>query len=282
MPFGLKNARATYQRLVNHMFFHQIGRNFEVYIDDMLMKSKDKANHLDDIKETFSTLCKYNMKLNPTKCVFVVTLGKFLGFMVSQRGIEANLDKVKAIIEVKSPKTVKEVQSLIGKVAILNRFVSRATDKCMSFFKVLKKVFQWTDECEEALAKLKEYLTKPPLLSLSVMEEKLYLYLAVSNTAISSALIRKEENVQKPVYYTSQAFQGVEANYPRMEKIAFALLVASKKLHPYFQAHSIVVMTDQPIRKTMNKIDAAGQLIQWAIELGQFDIEYRPRVAIKS
>ena len=123
---------------------------------------------------------------------------------------------------------------MIGKVAILNRFVSRETDKCMSFFKVLKKAFQWTDECEEALAKLKEYLTKPPLLSPSVMGEKLYLYLVVSNIAVSSTLIREEENVQKPVYYTSQAFQGVEANYLRLEKIVFALLVASRKLCPYF------------------------------------------------
>ena len=100
------------------------------------------------------------------------------------------------------------------------------------------------------------------------MVEKMFLYLAVSNTAISSTLIREERNIQKPVYYTSQAFQGAKASYPRMEKIAFALLVASKKLHPYFQAHHIVVMTDQPIRKMMNKIDAAGRLIQWAIELG--------------
>ena len=96
----------------------------------------------------------------------------------------------------------------------------------------------------------------------------MFLYLAVSNTAISSTLIREERNIQKPVYYTSQAFQGAKASYPRMEKIAFALLVASKKLHPCFQAHHIVVMTDQPIRKMMNKIDAAGRLIQWAIELG--------------
>ena len=101
-------------------------------------------------------------------------------------------------------------------------------------------------------------MTKPPLLSLLVMREKLYLYLAMSNNAVSSALIKEEENVQKPVYYTSQAFQGTEANYLRMKKIAFALVVASRKLHPYFQAHSIIVMTDQPIRKTMNKIDAAG------------------------
>ena len=123
------------------MFSHQIGRNVEVYVDNMLVKSKDKANHLDDLKETFSALCKYNIKLNPAKCVFAIASGKFLGFMVSQQGIEANLDKVKAIIEVTSPKTMKEVQSLTSKVATLNRFVSRATDKCMPFFKVLKKAF---------------------------------------------------------------------------------------------------------------------------------------------
>ena len=112
-----------------------------MYVDDMLVKSKYEANQLDDLKETFSTLRKYNMKLNLAKCVFAIASGKFLRFMVSQRGIEANPDKVKVIIEVKSPKTVKEVQSLTGKVAALNRFVSRATDKCMQFFKVLKRAF---------------------------------------------------------------------------------------------------------------------------------------------
>ena len=138
---------------MNRMFSHQIGRNVEVYVDDMLVKSKDEANHLDDLKETFGTLRKYNMKLNPAKCVFVVTSGKFLGFMVSQWGIEANPDKVKAIIEVKSPEIVKEVQSLTGKNAALKKFISRATDKYMAFFKVLKKAFQWTDEFEESLVK---------------------------------------------------------------------------------------------------------------------------------
>ena len=165
---------------------------------------------------------------------------------------------------------------MTGKVVALNRFVFRAMDKCMPFFKVLKKIFQWTDECEEALAKLKEYLTKPPLLSPLVMGEKLYPYLAVPNRAVSSALIRKEGNIHKLVYYTSQAFQRAEASYPRMEKIVFALLVAFRKLCPYFQAHPIVIMTDQPIRKMMNKIETARRLIQWAIELGQFDIKYQP------
>ena len=111
MPFGLKNAGATYQRLVNHMFHPQIGRNVEVYVDDMLVKSLDEKKHLDDLQETFDTLRRYNMKLNPSKCAFGVSLGKFLGFMVSQKGIKVNPNKIQAILNMEPPKNVKEVQS---------------------------------------------------------------------------------------------------------------------------------------------------------------------------
>ena len=165
MPFGLKNAGATYQRLVNKMFNKQIGRNMEIYVDDMLVKSKEELTHLDDLKETFTSLKKYQMKLNLSKCVFGVASGKFLGFMVSQRGIEANPEKVQAIINMASPRTVKEVQKLTGRIAALNRFVSRATDKCLPFFKTLKQAFAWTDKCKEAFQELKRYLSNPPLLS---------------------------------------------------------------------------------------------------------------------
>ena len=129
MPFGLKNAGATYQRLVNKMFRKQIGRNMEVYVDDMLVKCKEELTHLDDLKETFAMLRQYQMKLNPSKCAFGVASGKFLGFMVSQRGIEANPEKVQAILDITSPRTVKEVQKLTGRIAALNRFVSKVTDK---------------------------------------------------------------------------------------------------------------------------------------------------------
>ena len=230
IPFGLKNARATYQRLVNKMFSKQIGRNMEVYVDDMLVKSREELAHLDDLKETFSTFKQYQMKLNPSKCAFGVSSKKFLGFMVSQRGIEANPEKVQAILNMTSPKTVKEVQKLTGRIAALNKFVSRATDKCMPFFKTLKQAFAWTDECEAAFQELKRYLSNPPLLSPSKEGENLYLYLAVSTTVVSAALIREEERKQLPVYYISQAFQGAEAKYPRIEKIAFALIVALRKL----------------------------------------------------
>ena len=109
MPFGLKNSRATYQRLVNQMFSKQIRRNVEVYVDDMLVKSKEEEDHLVDLKETFNTLRQYNMKLNMSKCAFGVSSDKFLEFMVSQRGIEVNPEKVRAILEMSSPKTVKKV-----------------------------------------------------------------------------------------------------------------------------------------------------------------------------
>ena len=150
---------------MNKMFTQQIGRNVQVYVDDMLVKSLRENNHLDDLQERFNTLRSYNMKLNPSKCVFRVTTGKFLGFMVSHRGIEVNSEKVRAIMELEPLRTVKEVQSLNGKIPVLNRFISRATDKCLPFFRTLRKSFKWTDECQKAFEDLKKYLSSPPLLS---------------------------------------------------------------------------------------------------------------------
>ena len=130
--------------------------------------------------------------------------------MVLHRGIEANLEKIKVILNMKPPQSIKEVQSLTGRVAALNKFVSKATDKCLPFFKVLKKAFKWTDKCQKAFQDLKTYLVTTPLLSSFVTGEELYLYLAVTPHAVSSALIREKGRVQKLVYYTSRAFRGVE------------------------------------------------------------------------
>ena len=148
MSFGLKNSGATYQRLINKIFAHQIERNVQVYVDDMPMKNQLEDGHLDDLKVTFDTLRSYNMKLNPRKCAFVVMAGKFLGFMESQRGIEVNPNKIQAIMEMTPPRNIKEVQSLNGKVVALNRFVLRAMDKCLPFFRTLKKSFECTAECQ--------------------------------------------------------------------------------------------------------------------------------------
>uniref|UniRef100_A0A2N9FNL6 Uncharacterized protein n=1 Tax=Fagus sylvatica TaxID=28930 RepID=A0A2N9FNL6_FAGSY len=196
MPFGLKNAGATYQRLMNRMFHDQIGRNVEVYVDDMLVKSKEEDDHLDDLRETFQTLRKYQMKLNPSKCAFGVYSGKFLGFMVSQRGIEANPDKIKAILEMQPPKEHQRSPKTDGKSSCIEPIH-------VSIHRQMPTLFQNIEEGQE--------------------------------------------------------------NY-----------------RPYFQAHTIVLLTNHPLRKAMNKPDAAGRLIQWSIELSEFDIDYRPRTAIKA
>ena len=230
----------------------------EVYVDDMLMKSLDKGKHLGDLQETFDTLRQYNMKLNPSKCAFGVSSGKFLGFMVSHRGIEVNPDKIQAILDMKPLRSIKEVQSLTRRVAALNRFVPKTTDKCLLFFKVLRKAFEWTNECQKAFQDLKIYLTMTPLLSPYMMGEELHLYLAVTPHAVSSMLIKEEGRVKKPVYYTSKALRGAEGRYPLIEKLAFALITASRKLRHYFQTHVINVMMAYPLKKAMNKLEAVG------------------------
>ena len=221
------------------------------------------------------------MKLNPNKCAFGVTAGKFLGYMVSQRGIEVNPEKVRAIMELELPRTVKEVQSLNGKIAALNRFVSRATDRCLPFFRTLRKSFEWTDECQMAFNDLKTYLSSPPLLSPSMPGGELYLYLAVLQVAVSPALVKEEDGSQKPVYFTSRALRGAEERYLQMVKLAFALIIAVRRLKPYFQAHAIIVLMDKPLRKAMSSPEAAGRVALWAVELSEFDIQYHPWTAVK-
>ena len=248
MPFGLKNAGATYQRLVNRMFQKQIGTSMEVYIDDMLVKSTTAELHIAHLAEAFQILKEYNMKLNPVKCAFGVSAGKFLGFIVNNRGIKANPDKIKAVLDMPPPSNIKEVQRLTGRIAALSRFVSKASDKCQPFFQVLKEAFQWDVHCEEAFTALKTYLSSPSILVSPSEGELLTLYLAVSDFSTSAVLVRDKDRVQHPVYYCSRALRGAEERYPKMEKLILVLVTTVRKLRPYFQAHTIEIPTEYPMK----------------------------------
>ncbi|XP_022891987.1 uncharacterized protein LOC111406852 [Olea europaea var. sylvestris] len=218
MPFGLKNAEATYQRLVNKMFMDFISKTVEVYIDDMLVKCLKADNHVTHLNDTFRTLGRYRMKFNPLKCAFGVESGQFL--------------------------------SLTGQVAALSCFVSKATDKCLPLFKVLKaeKKFEWNEECEEAFQGLKRHLGQAPFLSKRKPDDILQLYLAISNEAISTILTREEGTTQLSVYYTSKTLLSPKTRYPDMKKLALALITTSRKLRPYFRAHTIHMLTNFPLR----------------------------------
>ena len=166
----------------------------------------------------------------------------------------------------------------------MSRFISKSTDKCIPFFDLIRKGkrnFEWTTECEGAFRSLVQHLSTPPILSKPVDHEQLYLYLAVSEHAISAALVREEDKVQNPVYYVSKRLTGAERNYLRLEKLAYCLVIASRKLRPYFQAHPLTVYTDQPLRQVLTRPETSGRLLKWNIELSQFDIAYAPRRAIQ-
>ncbi|XP_022870705.1 uncharacterized protein LOC111389949 [Olea europaea var. sylvestris] len=269
MPFGLKNARATYQRLINKVFVDLIGKNIEAYVDDMVVKSKKVEEHISYLEEVFATLRKYKMKFNPEKCVFGIVSGKFLGFMITHRGIEANPDKIQALAVMESPRTKKEIQKLIGRVAALNKFMSRAANMCFPFFKALRgnHCFEWSEECEKAFQELKQTLESPLILTKPKPGDTLYLYLAVSQNAVSGVLVKEVNR---------------ETRYTLAEQLALALIVAARKLRQYFQLHPIVVLTNQLLKHILQKPDVSGRLLQWAIELGEFDIEFKPRPSIKA
>ncbi|XP_042515235.1 uncharacterized protein LOC122089568 [Macadamia integrifolia] len=201
--------------MVNTMFQSQIGRNMEVYVDDMLFKSAKGIDHVIDLKEAFDVL----------------------------------------------------------------RFLSQAGDKCLPFFKLLKggkgkQQFRWTEECEAAFEEIKASLTRPPLLSQPEPGEELQLYLATSVVAVSVVLGREEGKTQRPIYYVTHVLLEAETRYRRIEKFALGLIVTTRKLRPYFQAHTITVLTDQLLRKSLHSPSIAGCMVSWAVELSEHNIEF--------
>ena len=284
IPFGLKNAGATYQKLMTKIFKPLIGNIIEVYIDNIVVKSKTQSEHAHHLQEVFQLLRRYGIKLNPTKCAFGISSGKFLGFMVTQRGIEVNPDQIKAVASAPAPKNKKDLQHLTGKFVALGRFIARFTNKLRSFFLALKEANAtgWTKSCQNAFKEIKCYLAQPPILSSPQPGKRLYLYLTVFDWVVNAILFCSlSHKEQRPVYFISKAMADVETRYSRMEQTALALRTAAHKLRPYFQAHPIIVLTNQILRSVLHKPDISGRMLKWAIELSEYEIKYHPRLSLK-
>ncbi|XP_072090626.1 uncharacterized protein [Arachis hypogaea] len=260
------------------------GKTVEVYVDDILAKTTRPDDLLNDLASVFASLRQHGMRLNPLKCAFAMEAGKFLGFMITQRGVEANPEKCQAILQMKSPGCIKDVQRLAGRLTSLSRFLGASAAKALPFFNLMKKgmAFEWTPACEEAFRHFKEILAAPPVLGKPRDGEPLYLYLAITSEALAAVLVREDGKTQQPVYFISRALQGAELRYSKLEKLALALLTSSRRLKQYFQSHQVVVRTDQGIRQVLQKPDLAGRMMTWSIELSQYDIRYEPRQAIKA
>ena len=281
MPFGLKNAGATFMRLVHRVFCDQLGKTVSAYVDDIVVRSSSSEEHIHDLGEVFDTLRKFRLSLNPEKCVFGVSSGKFLGFLISARGIDVNPEKIMAVVNMRSPRSRNEVQRLNGAVNYLSRFCSRLAERSLPFFAALKKTgnFAWTEEMEKAFQQLKAHLSSLPTLSPPKGGEDLQLYLAIGPATVSAVLTRE---AKYPVYFVSRVLQPVEQRYSPVEKIALAVVSAARRLRPYFQAHTIQVLSDLPLRQILHQPALSGRMTKWAVELSEFDISYLPRSSIKA
>ena len=256
----------------------------EVYIDDMLVKSKLHPDHIAHLQQTFDLLREYGMKLNPIKCTFGVSAGRFLGFMVTQRGIEANPTQLKAILQSPAPSSKKGIQQLTDWLATLGRFISRFTDCLKPFFATVRGAnrAKWNEECDRAFMAIKKYLTEPPIIVSLEAGDTLYLYLAVSDIAVSAALFKECGAAKfKPVFFVTKSLTDAETRYSDLERATLALWTAAQKLLLYFQAHPVVVLTNLPLQDTILKPDLSGRIARWVMELREYGIQYKPRLSKK-
>jgi hypothetical protein len=247
MPFYLRNAGATYQRCMNHVFEEHIGRTVEAYVDDIVFKTRKASDLLSDLEATFKCLKAKGVKLNPEKCVFGVPRGMLLGFIVSERGIEANSEKIAAITNMGPIKDLKGVQRVMGCLAAVSRFISRLGERGLPLYRFLRKTkrFTWTPEAEEALGNLKALLTSMPILVPPAAGEALLIYVAATTQLVSAAIVveRREEGhallVQRPVYFISEVLSETKIRYPQIQKLLYAVILTQRKLRHYFESHPV-------------------------------------------
>ncbi|XP_060200582.1 uncharacterized protein LOC132628835 [Lycium barbarum] len=285
MPFGLKNAGATYQRAMQNIFDDMLHKNAECYVDDLVVKSRERNDHLKDLRLVFERLRQYQLKMNPLKCAFGVSSGKFLGFIVRQRGIEIDQAKVDAILKMPEPKDIYELKSLQGKLAYLRRFISNLAGRCQPFSRLMKKdiPFEWDQACVNAFESIKSYLMKPLVLVAPVNGKPLILYIAAHERSAGALLAQEnDEKKENALYYLSRMMTPNEINYSPIEKLCLALVFSIKKMKHYFLAHVVrLVLKANPIKFVMSKPVLSDRLTRWYLQFQQFEIVYISQKAVK-
>jgi ribonuclease HI len=258
------------------------------YVDDIIVKITKQENHVADLQETFANFRQAGLKLNPEKCVFEVKKGKFLGCLVSTKGIEANPRKIEAILRMEPPNSRKGTQRLAGRLASLNIFISRSAERNLPFFEILKsaEVFQWGLAQQKAFEELKQYLIDLTTLTPPSSGTPLLLYVAASHATISATLVQEKQNgqikKQALIYFVSEVLSPSKKNYTELEMVLYAVLMASRKLRHYFQAYHIIVPSSQPLKDIMRNREATERVRKWAAELNEFTIDYVHRSLIQS
>eukprot|EP00261_Vitis_vinifera_P037221 XP_019078464.1 PREDICTED: uncharacterized protein LOC109123373 [Vitis vinifera] len=285
MPFGLKNAGATYQRAATTLFHDMMHRDVEVYVDDMIVKSRDRSDHLAALERFFERIRQFRLRLNPKKCTFGVTSGKLLGYMVSERGIEVDPDKIRAILDMPAPRTERGVRGFLGRLQYISRFIARLTDICEPIFRLLRKSQPtvWDDQCQRAFERIREYLLSPPVLAPPTPGRPLLLYLSVSDVALGCMLAQLDDSGKdRAIYYLSKRMLDYETRYVMIERYCLALVWATRRLRHYMTEYSVHLISRlDPLRYLFDRPALVGRLMRWLVLLTEFDIHYVTQKSIR-
>jgi hypothetical protein len=284
--FGLKNAGATYQRAMNHIFHDLIGNLVEIYIDDVMVKSASVEGHLDDLWQVLERTRKFGLRMNPKKCAFGVSAGQLLDFLVHERGIEIGLKSQEAVRTMVPPTIKKELQQLIGKINFVRRFISNLSGRIEPFMELVKiktnEEFRWGAEQQWAFEEIKEYLSRPPVLVPPQQDRPFYIYLLVGDTSIASVVVQLYDGKERVVFYLSRRMLDVETRYPDMEKLCLCLFFTCTKLrHIVLSAEVIIICKSDVIKHMLSAPVLKGRLGKWMFALSEFDIRYQPAKAVK-
>ena len=271
MPFGLKNAGATYQRAATTLFHDMIHKDVEVYVDDMIVKSQGRADHLAALQRFFERIRQFRLRLNPKKCTFGVTSGKLLGHIVSERSIEVDPEKTKAILDMPAPKTEKEIRGFLGRLQYISRFIARLTDICEPIFRLLRKnqPTVWNDDCQRAFEKIKECLLSPLVLVPPTPGQPLLLYLSVLDIALGCMLAQLDDSgKERAIYSLSKRMLEYECKYLMIERLCLALVWATRRLRHYVTEYSILLVSQlDPLRYLFDRPVLTGRLMRWLVLL---------------
>ncbi|CAN6445206.1 unnamed protein product [Victoria cruziana] len=258
----------------------------DVYVDDLLIKSRAREDHIGILTQVFDRLIQYKLRLNPQKCAFGVESRKLLGFMVSHKGIEMDPAKAKAIIDMPPPKTLTELRSLQGRMQSIRRFISNLATKCKPFNHLLRKgvKFEWGQECQNSFDKIKTYLLNPPVLKPPVLGKPLLLYITVNDSACGGFLAQYEEGsrIEHTIYYISKTFIQYEKNYSQMEKTCLALVWMCQKLRHNLLSTEVKILSKlNPLKYILDQPFLAGRIVKWQVLLIQYDLEYISQKSVK-
>ena len=285
MPFGLKNAGATYQRAATTLFHDMMHKDVEVYVDDMIVKSQCRADHLAALQRFFERIRQFRLRLNPKKCTFGVTSGKLLGHIVSERGIEVDPEKTNAILDMPAPKFEKEIRGFLGRLQYISRFIARLTDICEPIFRLLRKnqPTVWNDDCQRAFENIKECLLSPPVLVPPTPGRPLLLYLSISDIALGCMLAQLDDSgKERAIYYLSKRMMEYECKYLMIERLCLALVWATWRLRHYVTEYSILLVSQlDPLRYLFDRPVLTGRLMRWLVLLIEFDIQYVTQKLVK-